>query len=250
MRIIAQIQINCERATRLLGQRYDVYSKYHKVGNSFNLLKYTHKNKPVVCQKQTKNGFKNNININKDNFTNLLATFFVKVQLKTSTNERNFSIFCRCFACDYAGCSHPTTGQIFKHKTWLFIGSRNFCRVQEIARANEQPSFMFKNLSSSRMRASRIVTSKTSAKYRKISFICGLFKLYFDKKSCQQVSKIILVYIYVVFKAVFCLLLTNYGFICVCVFQKVERVANLMIFTIYVISLPEQSSRTFAIICI
>ncbi len=69
--------------------------------------------------------------------------------------------------------------------------------------------------------------------------------LYFDKKSCQKVSKIILVYIYVVFKAVFCLLLINYGFIFVCVFQKVERVANLMIFTIYVILLPEQSSRTF-----
>ncbi len=173
---------NCERATRLLRQRYDVYSKYHKVGNSFNLLKYTHTNKPVVYQKQTKNGFKNNININKDNFTNLLATFFVNVQLEKSTNERNFSIFCRCFACDYAGCSHPTTGQIFKSKTWLFIGSRNFCRVQGIARANEQSSFTFKNLSSSRMRASRIVTSKTSAKYRKISFICGLFKLYIDKK--------------------------------------------------------------------
>ncbi len=44
---------NCEHATRLLGQRYDVYSKYHKVGNSFNFLKYTHKNKPVVYQKQT-----------------------------------------------------------------------------------------------------------------------------------------------------------------------------------------------------
>ena len=24
------------------------------------------------------------------------------------------------FACDYAGCSHPATGQIFKSKTWLF----------------------------------------------------------------------------------------------------------------------------------
>ncbi len=31
-----------------------------------------------------------------------------------------------------AGCSHPATGQIFKSKTWLFIGSRNFCRVQGI----------------------------------------------------------------------------------------------------------------------
>lgn len=39
-----------------------------KVGNSFNFLKYTHKDKPVVCQKLTKDGFKNNININKDNF--------------------------------------------------------------------------------------------------------------------------------------------------------------------------------------
>ncbi len=33
---------NCERATRLPGRRNDVYSKYHKVGNSFNFLKYTH----------------------------------------------------------------------------------------------------------------------------------------------------------------------------------------------------------------
>ena len=56
-------------------------------------------------------------------------------------------------------------GQIFENKTWLFIGSRNFCRVQGIARANEQPSFTFKNLPSSRMRASRIATRKTSAKY-------------------------------------------------------------------------------------
>ena len=159
------INNNCERATRLLGQSYHVYSKYHKVGNSFNFLKYTHKNKHIVYQKQTKNGFKNNININKDNFTNLLATFFVKVQLKRPTNERNFSIFCRCFACGCAGCSHPATGQIFKSKTWLFIGSRNSLHTTEIARANEQPSFTFKNLSSSRMRASRIATSKTSAKY-------------------------------------------------------------------------------------
>ena len=180
-----------------------------------------------------------------------MTTFFVKVQPKKSTNERNFSIFCRCFACGYMrDALILLLDKFLNSKTWLFIGSRNSLHTTEIARANEQPSFAFKNLSSSRMRASRIVTSKTSAKYRKISFICGLFKLYFDKKSCQQVSKIILVYIYVVFKAVFCLLLTNYGFICVCVFQKVERVANLMIFTIYVISLPEQSSRTFAIICI
>ena len=50
-------------------------------------------------------------------------------------------------------------------KTWLFIGSRNSLHTTEIARANEQPSFIFKNVSSSRMRASRIVTSKTSAKY-------------------------------------------------------------------------------------
>ena len=49
-------------------------------------------------------------------------------------------------------------------------------------------------------------------------------------------------------KPFFCLLLTNYGFIFVCVFEKVERVANLMIFTIYVISLPEQSCPTFGII--
>ena len=90
LRIIAQIQIIANvrlETTRLLGQRYDVYSKYHKVGNSFNLLKYTHKNTPVVYQKQTKNGFKNNININKDNFTNLLATFFVKVQQSPQMNE-------------------------------------------------------------------------------------------------------------------------------------------------------------------
>ena len=89
-------------------------------------------NKPVLYQKQTKTGFRNNININKDNFTNLLATFSVKVQLKMSTNERNFSIFCRYFACDYVGFSHPATGRIFKNTTWLFIGSRNSSLTTEI----------------------------------------------------------------------------------------------------------------------
>ncbi len=137
----------------------------------------------MVSQKQTKNGFKNNININKDNFTNLLATFFVKVQLKKSTNERNFSIFCRCFACGYAGCSHPTTGQIFKSKTWLFIGSRNSLHTTEIARANEQPSFTFKNLSSSRMRASRQPQAKHRQNIEK-------FRSFVDFLSCTLTKKV------------------------------------------------------------
>ena len=62
------------------------------VGNSFNFLKYTHENKPVVYQKQTKNGFKNNININKDNFTNLLAT--ISVVCKELREPMNSQVLC------------------------------------------------------------------------------------------------------------------------------------------------------------
>ena len=155
-------------------------------------MKYTHTNKPVVYQKQTKNGFKNNININKDNFTNLLANFFVKVQLKKATNERNFSIFCDV----------------------LLVAMRDALIL-------------------------------LLDKFLKINLGCSLVL------AIPCTRTIFLVHIYVVFKAVFCLLLINYGFICVCVyFKKVERVVNLLLFTIYVISPPEQSIRTFAIICI
>ena len=77
------------------------------------------------------------------------------------------------------------------------------------------------------MRASRIVTYEKSAKYCKVSFNYGVFKPYFDKKSCKQVSKIILVYICVVFKAGFFLFLINYGFIsCVC-FTKFKELPTL-----------------------
>ncbi len=95
LRIIAQIQIIANvrlETTRLLGQRYDVYSKYHKVGNSFNLLKYTHKNTPVVYQKQTKNGFKNNININKDNLT-CWQLFLSKYSLRSPQINEIFQYF-------------------------------------------------------------------------------------------------------------------------------------------------------------
>ena len=83
----------------------------------------------------------------------------------------------------------------------------------KIKRANEKRSFIFKSLTSNRMRASRLVTYEKSAKYCKVSFIYGVLKSYFDNKSCKQVSKIILVYICVVFKAGFFLFLINNGFI-------------------------------------
>jgi hypothetical protein len=72
--------------------------------------------------------------------------------------------------------------------------------------ANEQVSFILKRVTSNRMPASSIVTEKKSTKHRKLSLIYGRLKLYFDKKSYRQVSKIILVYIYVVFRAIFFLL--------------------------------------------
>ena len=71
-----------------------------------------------------------------------------------------------------------------------------------------------------------MVTYKTSAKYCKVSFIHRVFKPYFDKQSCKQVSKIILVYIYVVFKACFFLLLINYGFISCVYFTRVANLGN------------------------
>ena len=42
---------------------------------------------------------------------------------------------------------------------------------------NEKRSFVLKNLTSDRIRASRIATYKTSAKYCKVLFIYGVFKL-------------------------------------------------------------------------
>ena len=77
--------------------------------------------------------------------------------------------------------------------------------------ANEKRSFVLKNLTSNRIRASRIATYEKSAKYCKVSFIYAVLKPYFDKKSCKQVSKTILVYVCVVFKAGFFLLSTNHG---------------------------------------
>ena len=98
-------------------QQNDVYSKYPKVGNSLSALKYTHTKKVVVYQKQKENSFKNNTNINKDNFTNMLANFLVQVLLKKITNERNLMVFWRYFVCNDAGCSNPPTGQHIQNKT-------------------------------------------------------------------------------------------------------------------------------------
>ena len=91
--------------------------------------------------------------------------------------------------------------------------------------ANEKRSFVLKNLTSNRIRASRIATYEKSAKYCKVSFIYGVFKPYFDKKSCKQVSKIILVYVCVVFKAV--LLSTYNGFISCVYFTKFKELPTL-----------------------
>ena len=101
--------------------------------------------------------------------------------------------------------------------------------------ANEKRSFVLKNLTSKRIRASRIATYEKSTKYCKVSFIYEVFKPYFDKKSCKQVSKIILVYVCVVFKAAWFLSTFNKRrvyFVCVC--YEVQRVANLRKLTIYV----------------
>ena len=121
----------------------------------------------------------------------MFATFLDKVRLKNSINKRNFTVFFRFLVCSYAGCSYPVTGQIFQNKTSFFIGCHNFSRKG----ANEKRSFVLKNLASNKIRASRIATYKKSEKYCKISFIYEVFKPYFDKKSCKQVSKIMLEYL-------------------------------------------------------
>ena len=161
--------------------------------------------------------------MNKDNFTNLFATFLEKVRLKNFINKRNFTLFCRFLVCSYAGCSYPLTGRIFQNKTTFFIGGHNFIRT----RANEKRSFVLKNSTSKRIRASRIATYEKSTKYCKVSFIYEVFKPYFFKKSCKQVSKIILVYVCVVFKAGFFLLSTNYGFISCVYFTKFKELPTL-----------------------
>ena len=93
--------------------------------------------------------------------------------------------------------------------------------------ANEKRSFVLKNSTSKRIRASRIATYEKSTKYCKVSFIYEVFKPYFFKKSCKQVSKIILVYVCVVFKAAFFLLSTNYGFIPCVYFTKFKELPTL-----------------------
>ena len=127
-----------------------------------------------------------------------------------------FRYFWRYFVCKYAGPNHLGTEHIFKIK-----------RGRSLARELREPMNDHVLFWNDKMIGSRIVTDKKSSKYRKISFIYGLVKLYFDKKSCRQVSKIILVYICVVFKAGFVLFLINYGVYFVCVFQTVKRLANL-----------------------
>ena len=49
--------------------------------------------------------------------------------------------------------------------------------------ANGKRSYVLKNLTSNRMRASRTVTYETSAKYCNVLFIYGGFKPYFVKLS-------------------------------------------------------------------
>ena len=137
----------------------------------------------------------------------MFATFLVKVRLKNSINKRNFTVFCRRLVC---------------------------------MTANEKRSFVLNNLTSNKTRASRIATYEIPAKYCKVSFIYRVFKPYFDKKSSKQVSKIILVYVCVVFKAGFFLLLTNYGFISCVYFAKFKELPTLRKLTIYVISIESR----------
>ena len=99
--------------------------------------------------------------------------------------------------------------------------------MTKIMTANEKRSFVLKNSTSKRIRASRIATYEKSTKYCKVSFIYEVFKPYSFKKSCKQVSKIILVYVCVVFEAGFFLLSTNYGFISCVYFTKFKELPTL-----------------------
>ena len=54
-------------------------------------------------------------------------------------------------------------------------------RTTKIMTANEKRSFVLKNLTSNRIRASSIATHEKSAKYCKISFIYGVFKVYITR---------------------------------------------------------------------
>ena len=61
----------------------------------------------------------------------------------------------------------------------------SYSRTTKIMTANEKRSFVLKNLTSNRIRASRIATYEKSAKYCKVSFIYAVLKPYFDKKKLQ-----------------------------------------------------------------
>ena len=120
-------------------------------------------------------------------------------------------------------CCHQADIRMDSHRLLRLDGCHNFSRT----RANGKRSFVLNNLTSNKIRASRIATYEKSTKYCKVSFIYEVFKPYFFKKSCKQVSKIILVYVCVVFEAGFFLLLTNYGFISCVYFTKFKELPTL-----------------------
>ena len=69
----------------------------------------------------------------------------------------------------------------------FFIGCHNFSRT----RANEKRSFVLKNMTSKRIRASRIATYEKSTKYCKVSFIYEVFKPYtFSRKVANRLVKL------------------------------------------------------------
>ena len=150
------------------------------------------------------------------------------------TSKRNFTVFCRLFVCSYAGCSYPVTGQIFQNKASFFIGCHNFSRT----RAHEKRSFAFKNLTSNRIRASRIAIH-TRNRQNTVTFrlFMEFLSRTLSRKIANRLVKLLILFMFVLFlKLVSFYISINYGFIS-CVyftkFKELPTLGNSQKFTIY-----------------
>ena len=101
--------------------------------------------------------------------------------------------------------------------------------------ANEKQSVVLKHLTSNRIRAYRIATYETPAKYCKV-------KPYFVNKSNRLVK--LPLFVFVLFLNLVSFYFDKLQVYFMCAFYEVQRVANLRKFTIYIIAI-ESSVRKY-----
>ena len=103
-------------------------------------------------------------------------------------------------------------------------------------RANEKRSFVLKNLTSNRIRAYRIPTYETPAKYCKVRLFMEFLSRTLSRKVSNRLVKLPL-FVFVLFLKLVSLYFDKLQVYFTCAFYEVQRVANLRKFTIYIIAI-------------